>query len=66
MDRLSKSMRVYKRSAIYLGGCIGFALVVGLATQWGGRRFLFGLDSILLYYSFRSGRRILGSENCSR
>ena len=64
MDRFSKSMKVYKRSAIYLGGCIGFALVFGLACKWGGRNHLFGDDIILLYYFHRSRRNIFGFKNC--
>jgi hypothetical protein len=50
MDRFNKSMKVYKRSSIYLGGCVAFAIVVGLSARWAGRKYLFGDDSILLYY----------------
>jgi len=45
MSRFNKSLVVYKRSALYLGGCIGFALLFGLASGWVGRKNLFGHDS---------------------
>jgi hypothetical protein len=42
MDKFSKSLKVYKRSSIYLGGCIAFAFFIGLGSHWAGRKYLFG------------------------
>jgi hypothetical protein len=45
ITRLNSSFRVYKRSAVYLAGCIGLMLVTGYFAGKSGRTHLLGSDS---------------------
>lgn len=45
MRRLQSSLRVYKRSAVYLAGCLGLMLVTGWLGNSAGRKRVLGTDS---------------------
>ncbi len=65
MRKIQSSLRVYRRSAIYLAGCFGMMLVAGYLSNRAGRHHILGSDSNLFCNLFRSRWCLFGFENSS-
>lgn len=61
LRRVQSSLRVYRRSAIYLAGCFGLMLFAGYMTGGAARKNVFGTDSKFLLIFSRPRRRLFGS-----
>ena len=45
LQRIQSSLRTYRRSAVYLGGCAAFMLFTALLANRSGRTYVLGAES---------------------